>query len=147
MTEFLNEVFVLGEFACWEQSAVTHFGFTREELNRANAIMDNLFIDEEIDVLLTNDVIAFRQIAKAPLALLTAGGSLYPPEWLLLTSIDEIRRAGVTTEMIDDWLEAYATVAVSFSADYETLFSTVLSAFLGEEVSLGEVRERRNFRE
>jgi len=141
--EFMNEMRVIwgrGEQATWFYDIVGYFGFTREELNRANRIVGELLVDEEINLLLGDDVIALNQIAKAPLSLLTEDGMLYSAEWLILTPVEEIHRAGVTTEMIDEWLEVYAEIDSGFSTDYEARFSEALSTFLGEEVSLSAVR-------
>jgi hypothetical protein len=128
------------EQAPWFFDIVGYFNITREELNRANNIVGELLIDEEIDLLLGDDPLALKRVAKAPLALLTEDGMLYSAEWLITTPAEEIRRAGVTTEMIYEWLVAYAEIEMTFSIDYEARFSEALSEFIGEKVSLEEIR-------
>jgi hypothetical protein len=84
---FINEVYPTpaeGEQAPWFFDIVDYFSITREEINRANSTIGYLLVTEEIDLLLGDDAIAFKRVAKAPLAILTNDGMLYSAEWLLL---------------------------------------------------------------
>jgi hypothetical protein len=132
-----------GRQVTWFYDIVAYFSFTREELNRANSIVGELLIDEEIDLLLGDDVHAFNQIATVPWAIITEDGTIYSAEWFMYTPVSEIRAAGVTTEMIEALLDAFVDRFAEIVEFYERSLSEALSEFLGRDISLREMGENQ----
>ena len=97
----------------------------------------SVFTDEDIRILLSRDEEAvLRHFALD--TTFVVGNRAYSPLWLYAHTVEDYTRVGITPEMVAEKLPLYAEFYLADEAD--VAFSRKLSEFLGEEISLRQMR-------
>ena len=68
-------------------------------------------------------------------------GAIYTPMWFYWHTPEKYAEVGITPEMVEEHLEILAKF--EFTEEADEAFSEKRSEFIGEEVSLREIRNRR----
>ncbi|MCL1880746.1 MAG: hypothetical protein FWF76_01050 [Oscillospiraceae bacterium] len=100
----------------------------------------NFFTDEEIELILSLDEDALMQHFVSDHAIYHEG-AIYTPMWFYWHAPEKYAEVGITPEMVEEHLEILAEF--EFTEEADEAFSEKLSEFIGEEVSLREIRNRR----
>ena len=115
-------------------------GYKKFENGHINLAI-SAFSEEEIKILLTRDeatVLAHFATEEA----IVIGDRVYSPEWVYYHTPDDYAKAGITSKMIEQRLDLYAKLR--FTQEADTAFSRKLSWYIGEDVSLREIRAKNH---
>ena len=140
--------------SAWFLDALAYFSVNEEEFVRQNnrekaalarceaAYPDTdwqdsfyIFTDEEIALLFSGDVSRINAKAANEWTIIV-GDRVYSAHWVVISSIEDYAKAGITPEMLAEKAELYAEF--EFTAEAADAFEAKLSEFTGRTVSLRE---------
>ena len=123
------------------RDVVLYFDVSKEEFVRANkrAREYQKLTDEDIEVLFFGNGLEIQEKALNDWTILTEG-EIYSAKWVMNHDPSDYARAGLTPEIVKEKLKFYAELELGDSV--RDAFSEKLSEFIGEEVSLKEIKER-----